>query len=102
MLQPITYVPPLRFSSHVLKSYHIDVRRSLQIINISLACNHIVLHSEHTQLSGTTRKRRDTANDGVVWVGLSNVHVQAFQPLIKNVHNLGCDFVNVGILYIIS
>lgn len=83
-------------------SHHIDMRRSLQIINISLACNHIVPHSKNTQLSGTARKRRDTANDGIVRVSLSNVHVQAFQTLGQNVHNLGSDFANVGILCVIN
>ena len=51
-----------------------------------------------TQLAGTARERRNSANDGVVRVILRNRQVQSLQALCENIHYLRGDFADVGVL----
>lgn len=51
-----------------------------------------------TQFTSTTRQRRNTTNNRVMRVILRSSQVQRLQALGENVHDLGSNLANIGVL----
>lgn len=63
-----------------------------------LAASYDPMYRLLTKLSGPSRERRNPAENGIMRVALCNRHVQSFQALNKDLHDLGRNLAEVSVL----
>lgn len=62
----------------------------------------IPLTTEITEIGSPTSERGDPAEDGAVGCLFGDSHVETIQASDQNVHDLGCNLLNIGVLIEVS